>query len=280
MTTKSAAGCFEKSQGSAFSRFATALVSCCCLPIHYMLATITPGLRNQRVPKCTISLLTSVLLDRPPARVTAVEPLAALAAHIAPAILVAHTDARVRSDAVLGLAQARADAVPEARQALVGRVHAARQAVADELDPAAVVGDLDEALALGDVDGGQLDAVGPVGDAQLKGQGGDRVGQVGAGRVGRDEEVCRAGGDVGELPVQPGDAVAYQHAVRGEVAEADGYRLAGVAEPDPRCAVSDISTMTSTREGEPLSYGRAYLHQDTYFESHLPLYEISVALGR
>lgn len=124
------------------------------------------------------SLLTSVLFDRPPARVTAVEPLPRLPTHITPAILVAHTDPRVSSHAVLGLAQAGTYAVPEARQALVRRVHAARQAVADELDPAAVIRDADEALALGDVDGGELDAVGPVGHAQLEGHRRDGVGQV------------------------------------------------------------------------------------------------------
>lgn len=183
------------------------------------------------------SLLTSVLLHRPPARVTAVEPLTGLAAHVTPAVLIARADARVRGDAVLGLAQPRTDPVPEARQALVRRVHAARQAVADELDPAAVVRDADEALALRDVDGGDLDAVGPVGHAQLKGDRRDRVGQVGAGGVGRDEQVRGPRGGVGELPVQAGDAVAHQHAVRGEVAEADGHRLAGVAEPDPGRAV-------------------------------------------
>lgn len=193
-------------------------------------------------------LLTSILLDRSPTGVTTVEPLARLAPHIAPAILIAGANTRVCCYTVLGLSKAGAYAIPKARQAFVRRVHAARQAVADKLDRAPIVWDLHEALALGDMDGGKLDAVGPVRHAQLKGDRRDGVGEVGAGRVWRDQEVCGAGADIGELPVEAGNAVAHQHAVRGKVAEAHRDCLAGVTEFDPRCAVVCVS-VCSTRKG-------------------------------
>lgn len=176
MTTRSAADCFEKSQGSAFSRFAAIVAG---QPLLICAWNLWPPFNTEVISKIGGgSLLTSISLERPFTRITTVKPLPRLAPHIPPAILVSRADARERSDAVLRLAQPIPDSDPEARQALVRRVHAARQAVADELDPAPVVRDLDELLALGDVHRGQLHAVRPVGHPQLQGDGRDWVGQV------------------------------------------------------------------------------------------------------
>lgn len=124
---------------------------------------------------------TAPYLRRPPARIRRVKPLVDLPARIPPAVLVRDADARVRGNIVLCVAEAGADAVREARQALVARVHAGREAVADELDGALVRRDLDQRFAGCYVHFIDLDAVGPVCYAKLKGHGGDGEGFVDAG---------------------------------------------------------------------------------------------------
>ena len=103
------------------------------------------------------------------ARVARLEPLVRLAARVSPAVLVHETDARIGRDAVLYIAKAGAGSVRETREAFVRAVHACAERVADELYALLERGDADEAALAGvvgvaDVDGGDLDAIGPVCD--------------------------------------------------------------------------------------------------------------------
>ena len=115
-------------------------------------------------------------------------------------------------------------------------MHARGETVADDLDPAAKVGQLDQLLSGGDMDGVDLDPVGPVCYPHLKGPRVNRSRQVRARCLLAHEQVGCASGDVGEHPVEPPDAVADEDAIAGQVAKGDGYCLPGVAKLDTRGA--------------------------------------------
>ena len=84
-----------------------------------------------------------------------------------------------------------------------------------------------------------------------------------------------AGRDVGELPVQSIMAVAHECCVDCMWAEGDCHRLAGVAKFDargPEYVGESLNAIYASSE-------TAYDHQETFLESHLPLYATSDALA-
>lgn len=178
----------------------------------------------------------AVELGGAPRRVGGVVPLVRLPARVAPAVGVDEADARVRGDAEFGAAQAFAEAPRVRGQAFVGRVLAGGEGVADDLERAWGERQADQGAGGGGVDVGDLDAVGPVGDAQLEGAGGG-VGEVEARGCAGDEGVGGVGGHIGELPVLPIETVADEDAWSGVFAEGDGDTIAGEAEFEAGSAV-------------------------------------------
>lgn len=79
-----------------------------------------------------------------------------------------------------------------------------------------------------------LDAVSPVRHPHLKRVRRDWSGQIDTLSRGADEEVRRAGSDVGEGPIQPAEAVRDEGAADGEVSKGDGDSVTRKSKANPR----------------------------------------------
>lgn len=172
----------------------------------------------------------AVQVDGARRRVGGVEPLVGLAAGVAPAGGVDEADARVGGDGVVGAAEAGGEGVGPRGEGFVGGVLAGGEGVADDFEGAGGAGERGEGGGGGEVDAGDLDAVGPVGDAQFEGAEGGGSGEVEAWGGGGDEGMGGVGGDVGEGPVEAVEAIGDEDAGGGVGAEGDCEAVAGEGE--------------------------------------------------